>query len=90
MGESIRLTDSNGCVARPDLITRFYKMKEISNPQSDLTLYAYFKVSGGIQSDSFFNFNSRLTALTFAFNCAHSDHGSVQEENSIDLIANDF
>ena len=45
MGESIQLTDTSGCVLRPDLITRFYKMKESSNPQSDLTLYTYFKVS---------------------------------------------
>merc|ERR550517_661603 len=43
MGESIPLTDSNGCVVRSDLITRFYKMKESSNPRSDLTLYTYFK-----------------------------------------------
>jgi len=54
MGESIQLTDTSGCVLRPDLITRFYKMKESSNPQSDLTLYTYFKAFK-IPNDNYFN-----------------------------------
>jgi len=55
MGENIQLTDSNGCVTRPDLTSSFYKMKETSNPQSDLTLYTYFKQAFNIPSDNYFN-----------------------------------
>ena len=43
-GETLKLTDDQGCSIRPDLTTAFYKMKETTNPNSDLTLYTYFRV----------------------------------------------
>lgn len=43
-GETIQLTDEEGCSLRPDLTTVFYKLKETTNPNTDLTLYTYFRV----------------------------------------------
>ncbi|XP_046458310.1 uncharacterized protein LOC124205050 isoform X2 [Daphnia pulex] len=42
-GETIQLTDEEGCSLRPDLTTVFYKLKETTNPNTDLTLYTYFR-----------------------------------------------
>ena len=44
IGETVKLTDEDGCSLRPDLTTVFYKMKESTNPNTDLTLYTYFRV----------------------------------------------
>ena len=44
-GETVKLTDDDGCTVRPDLTSSFYKFKEATNPNSDLTLYTYFRVS---------------------------------------------
>lgn len=43
-GESVKLTDEDGCSVRPDLTTAFYKIRETANPNSDLTIYTYFRV----------------------------------------------
>ena len=43
-GETVKLTDDDGCPLRPDLNTVFYKLRESSNPNTDLTLYTYFRV----------------------------------------------
>lgn len=44
-GELIQLTDEDGCSLRPDLTTPFYKTRENDNPNADVTLYTYFRVS---------------------------------------------
>lgn len=44
-GESVKLTDEDGCSVRPDLTTAFYKIRETANPNSDLTIYTYFRVT---------------------------------------------
>jgi len=43
-GEVIQLTNDDGCATRPDLTTPFYKIRETNNPNSELTLYTYFRV----------------------------------------------
>lgn len=43
-GDTVALTSDEGCALRPDLTTPFYKMRETANPNSELTLYAYFRV----------------------------------------------
>jgi len=57
-GETVKLTDEEGCALRPDLTTTFYKMRETTNPNSDLTLYTYFRVNAN--SISFYTKDKRF------------------------------
>jgi len=58
-GDTVALTSDEGCALRPDLTTPFYKMRETANPNSELTLYAYFRALQ-IPRDGLFSINCRV------------------------------
>ncbi|XP_013792003.1 uncharacterized protein LOC106475874 [Limulus polyphemus] len=42
-GLSVPLTDENGCVKRPEIMTPFYKTRDTRDTGADLIIYTYFK-----------------------------------------------
>ncbi|KAK4011910.1 uncharacterized protein LOC116921905 isoform X1 [Daphnia magna] len=58
-GETVQLTDEEGCSLRPDLTTVFYKLKETTNPNTDLTLYTYFRGLKALR-ESYFNISCNV------------------------------